>query len=436
MNTKKYILREIAKWREESLITQEQADALSSRYQNHTETNPLILIFSLIGAVMVVAGLILIIATGWENIPDTIRNALSFIPLLIAQALSVYTVAKKKTAQLWREGVSLFYTAAVFGTLKLVEISFNIPADYTRYILLCSIMIAPVFLIFRSFTACAGYLFAIINWCAILADTEKYGAFTAYFSFAVTVVFAVFGVVIMHKSTKNSAAIVKTVSVWLSAVVFFAVAVILIRITQAYVPPVLLLMFNVLLLSGKRGDDWTSPVVSAGTAGTFVMMFLVAVGAFNFNADDRNVVTFVCCSALIVSLVVLIFINAKKDLRRIIITAADILICLIFLIGLAKATDERVSDLFFLPAACIVFICGIVYLAEGIRGEKLTDINIGFITVCAVLGSWLSQSAISTFSKGVGFFLIGCAFLALNVILQKKYKSKRLKSEAQSDEIQ
>lgn len=436
MNRQKYMIGEIARWREEALITPEQAETLTQRYKTETKTNPLIFVFSTVGAVMVVAGLILILATGWQSIPTTVRRAISFLPLLIAQGLAVRTLVKGKTSLAWREGLSLFYTAAIFGTLKLVELSFNVPTDYSRYILLCGVMTAPVFLIFRSVTACAGYLFAVINWGAIYADIGDYGAFGAYSRFAVTVALAVFGVFMLRRSAKDAPPLLKTVVVWLSAVVFFAVAIIFVRMTDSYLPPILLLMFNVLLLSGKQSDDWTSPVVTAGTAGTFVMMFLIGVGLFKFDADDRNAMTFILCAGLIVSLVVLAALNAKRDLRRIIITAADILICAIFLFGLARATEARVSDLFFLPMALIVFICGIVYLADGIREAKLTDINIGLIAVFAVLGSWLSQSEIGIFTKGVGFFLIGCAFLALNVILLKKYRNKRTATEAQSDEIQ
>lgn len=429
MNNKKYILHEIEAWQEETIITPEQAARLKERYRTEQKTNPFVIVFSAVGAVMAAAGLVLILATGWDNIPDGVRRTLAFVPLLAAQILAVYTLVGQKTSLPWREGFSLFYTAAIFGTVKLVEYSFNLPSYYPRFILLCGVMTVPVFLIFRSVTATAAYLFAVVNWGAIYTDADDYGGM-AYLCFAVTALLTAFGVIIMRRNAKDGPVMLRTISDWLTAAAIFAGAILLIRITEAYVPPLLLLMFNVLLLAGKRSSDWTSPIVSAGTAGTFVMMFLTAVGAFSFDVDDKNTATFLIAAVLIVAILALLWINARRDLRRTIITAADLLICVLFLAGLAKATEEKPSDLFFLPMACVVFVCGIVYLADGIREEKLTDVNIGFITVLAVLGSWFSQSEIDTFIKGIGFFLIGCAFLTLNLLLQRRYRRRKTEKEA------
>lgn len=436
MNNKKYVLNEIEAWRREELVTPEQAELLSQRYRTKQKANPLIYVLSSVGAVMAAAGLILIVATGWRQFPDWLRRAMAFLPLLTAQAAAVYALVRQKTSLAWREGLSLFYTLAVVGTLKLVEISFNVPTDYARFILLCGVMITPIFLIFRSVTACASFLFAVINWGAIYADTERYGTLNAYLCFSLMLALTVFGVVAMQRSVKISGGLIRKVADWLTAVVLFASAVVFMQMTDAYVPPVLLLMFNVLLVSGKTNDDWASPIVSAGTAGTFTMMFLLSIGAFNFDAEDRNAVTFILCALLIAALIVLTVLNARKDLRRIVVTASDVLISVFFLIGLAAVGEEEMPDIFFLPMVCVVFVCGVIYLADGIREEKLSDINIGFLTICAVLGSWLAQSEIDTFIKGIFFFLIGCAFLALNLLLQKKYRRKNVGKEASPDEIQ
>ena len=435
MNNRNYILHEIESWREEGILSPEQIGILKERYAKKQKNNPLIYIFSAIGSVMAAAGLVLILATGWDSIPDGVRRAMAFLPLLAAQGLAIYTLAKQKTSLPWREGISLFYTAAAFGTVSLVEFTFNVPTDYPRFILLCGIMTAPVFLIFRSVTATAAYLFSVINWGAIYSDADDYGV-TAYLCFALTALMAAFGIIMIRRNAKGGPAILRTISDWLTAAALFAVAILLLKLTDAYGPPLLVLMFNILLLAGKRNDDWTSPIVSAGTAGTFIMMFLTAVGSFSFDIDDKNTATFVIAAVLIIVMIVLLVINAKKDVRRIIITAADLLISIIFLTGLAKATEEKPSELFYFPMACVVFVCGIVYLADGIREEKLADVNIGFITVLAVIGRWLSQSEIDVFVKGIGFFLIGCAFLALNLLLQRKYRRRRVEKEVRSDEIQ
>ena len=249
-------------------------------------------------------------------------------------------------------------------------------------------------------------------------------------------ILSAFGVFLMRRNARSSISVIRTVSHWLSAVVLFAVALVLMQMTDAYVPPVLLLLFNILLVSGDAGEGWSSPIVSAGTAGTFVMMFLLSIGSFSFTEDDRNAVTFLMSAILIVVLIVLTIRYARKDLRRIVVTVTDILICVIFLIGLAVVGEEKLPDIFFFPMVCLVFVCGVIFLADGIRSEKLSDINIGFLTICAVLGSWLGQSGISTFVKGLFFFLIGGAFLALNVILQKKYRRKNGETEVLPDEIQ
>lgn len=269
----KFIVNEINKWEKERLISSEQAAVLKTRYGEKSKKNTAAAVFSIVGALFITIGSAVIIAAGWKNISQSVRAALSFAPLISAQFLALFSLIKNKNSFQWRESASVFYTAAIFISFKLVEYVFNVPTDYTRYIICCGITILPVAAIFRSVLSGAAYIFTVLNWGYLIVDSASGAAKTA-FAFALMLALTVVGIIFLLTITKNEDGILRVLAVWFSAAAVFAVILIFSVLTKSNAAVALLLLFAALYAAGKKEDKIYSPFIGAGVSGSFVMLAL------------------------------------------------------------------------------------------------------------------------------------------------------------------
>ncbi len=79
MNHKKWLLKQIALWRAEDLIDEDTAHTLESRYSAGSGHNTLTILFSVLGSLLIGAGIILILAKNWYYMPMGIKIVLSLL---------------------------------------------------------------------------------------------------------------------------------------------------------------------------------------------------------------------------------------------------------------------------------------------------------------------------------------------------------------------
>ena len=140
---------EVELWRQDGLVSAEQAARIGERY--HLSTLPdrgirlkLITIFSLLGALLIGTGIILFIAANWNAIPRSVR--LANIILLIAAVNYVgYDLAFVRK-NYPRIGTALLFLAALqFGAaIWLVAQTFHITSRYHNGVLFWALGILPV----------------------------------------------------------------------------------------------------------------------------------------------------------------------------------------------------------------------------------------------------------------------------------------------------
>jgi len=91
----KWLLNEIDSWQQSALIDSDTAEKLRQRYTPKKNINLLIIMFSVIGSLLIGAGIILILAKNWQFLHISLRVTLAFLPLVVSQALAFYTVKFK-----------------------------------------------------------------------------------------------------------------------------------------------------------------------------------------------------------------------------------------------------------------------------------------------------------------------------------------------------
>lgn len=147
------------------VITSENARAIERHYEHdEPQTNFAFVILATLGSALVAAGIILLIAHNWDDLSRTTRTAIAFLPLLIAQALVVFTLMRRNESRPWCEAAAIFDVAAVATAISLISQTYQLQgtfADFMRTWLLLSIAI--VYLL-RTTLCAIAYVIGCVVW--------------------------------------------------------------------------------------------------------------------------------------------------------------------------------------------------------------------------------------------------------------------------------
>ena len=146
----------------------------SLELEKQSYNNTVTIIFSILGALLVGAGLVLIFVTFWKEMPLMLKGILSVVPLLAGQASGLFVLWKKKDKAPWSEGGSVLWTAGVAATLTMIYNIFDLSIDWTNVLILIAISVVPVIGILRSVAPMAVYYGCSICWgVTVYGDTES-----------------------------------------------------------------------------------------------------------------------------------------------------------------------------------------------------------------------------------------------------------------------
>lgn len=134
------------------IIDSETAQRMRKHYalQGETGQNRLLVIFGVLGALLVGSGIILMVAHNWDELGRTIKTFLAVLPMLIGQAVCLFTLVKKEESQAWREGSSTFLLFAIGAAISLVAQIYHIPGNLSGYLLTWSLLSLPMVYLMRS----------------------------------------------------------------------------------------------------------------------------------------------------------------------------------------------------------------------------------------------------------------------------------------------
>jgi len=100
-------------------------------------TNLVTAVLGTIGAVLIGAGVLLLVAHNWDQISRGGRTALVMALLLGAQAGALFALRRRPSSPAWCEGSAALLTAAVGASQALVAQTYHIPGDWSGFLLLC-----------------------------------------------------------------------------------------------------------------------------------------------------------------------------------------------------------------------------------------------------------------------------------------------------------
>ncbi len=422
---------------EELIYGKKHNTTLETEKPNYNGT--LMIVFSILGALLVGVGLVLVFITFWKEMPLFSKGVLSFLPLLAGQASGVFTLIKKRDKGPWCEGAGILWTAGIAATLTMIYNIFDLRIYWYTVLVFICLSVLPIMGLLRCVSPLAVYYGCAITWIVALLDRQK-SMFALIAAIALIVVGCVYSSFMLKQENKSHRSIFAH---WLSmlAVLLFPIFI-GIGIEDSLVLPFMSIGATgicLLVLSLKDGD-MAMPYKIPGLVLTSLMIFIY--GTFyvdDIEADKYNVIFTAVCFIAIPA--VIAYVRPKKLDKALVaylaFAAVSLIVYTVCIYTMPEKYDaERVRN-FVTALRIIALIANILLMISGGREKKLLPINLGFISVAGLTVLVVAQSGLSMMGNGIMLLVFGGALLAINFRLSRakqKTPASEISEEVQSDE--
>jgi len=420
------------------VISSENARAIERHYEQHQpRTNFAFVILAALGSALVGAGIVLLIAHNWDEFSRPTRTATAFLPLLIAQALVVFTLMRRNESRPWRDAVAIFDVAAVATAISLISQTYQVQgtfADFMRTWLLLSI---PIVYLLRTTLGAIVYVIGCVLWLF-----ARWGIFswqgnpTLFWLLLMLVILYVVLRLRRDRDSRETAILVIIVALaalfGVGATADFADANVGAIAYAGLATAIYLCGINVF-------PQPTGRLHPLAVLGGLVIGTVAIVLSFEWNWHMTRYVASIprSSSANVAVVIELLFPIAAVCLAgfHLLRRHADLSLSAALLpivAGVAWAiaklcefpADRWQSTRCSFAAAtvmnCYALVLGIDILARGIRTNSIARANFGLLLIGALAICRFFDSNLSFMIRGIGFIVVGLGFLIANVLLFKR----------------
>ncbi len=170
---------EIEKWVRDELVSPEQASQIRSRYpvdspatQAGTST-VIVRILSVVAALFIGLGIILIFAYNWDSLGKTSKLALAFLPLLASLSLAAFTLARKRSSSAWRESSGITVALAAAACLGLVGQTLQLQSNLSQFYFTWQLSCIPLLFALRSRALFVALCILTVFWTATIGRIDQ-----------------------------------------------------------------------------------------------------------------------------------------------------------------------------------------------------------------------------------------------------------------------
>ena len=406
--------------------------------EKQSYNNTITIVFSILGALLVGAGLVLIFVTFWKDMTLFFKGVLSFVPLLLGQASGLFVLIKKKDKVPWCEGGSVLWTAGIAATLTLIYNIFDLSIVWTSVLFMITLSVMPVIGLLRSVAPLAVYYGCSIYWGVATFDNED-----SLLALMISAVMVILGCIYSYRLIRTEKKSHRSIFAQWISVIAVTMFITIIGIGINYWALGLLGCIAVaicLYLISFKDNDMTMPYRLPGLFVSAFMMFIISWIWFDgVEADGITIGYTALCFAAIVA-TGCITIKKIKDKFAVGYATVVLIAFVIYSIGAFIVGDSYDSDM---PEVIITILkipalaAYILMMISGAREKKLIPINLGFFGVAGLVFVIISQSGLSMLGNGLLLLAFGAVFLAINFKISKaKQKTPALENteEVQNDE--
>lgn len=169
----RWLLEQLPKWEADGVLPAEAAARLTSFATQQEErggepggeSRVAQIVMGALGALLVGAGVLALIAHNWDSIPRAVRLGGSFVLLACAQGLLAWVLRRVDGAAQWtREAAGMFLVLAAGGCLALVCQIYNLGGDWPEFLFAWIALALPVLWAARAHSVAVFHLICIAIW--------------------------------------------------------------------------------------------------------------------------------------------------------------------------------------------------------------------------------------------------------------------------------
>ncbi|MBM7556159.1 DUF2157 domain-containing protein [Halanaerobacter jeridensis] len=414
-----WLYKELPELIEENIISEETAQEIRNYYgpiKEKDKDQNLLLIFSILGAVLIGSGIILLLAHNWSQLTRLSRTGIIFSGLIGAQTFLAWVLINRSYSVSWREGSATFLTFIVGAAIALIGQTYHLPSDLSNFLLTWMLLIVPLVYIVDTTIPALIYL-AGISWWGLLVQ----GQFRLLFWLLAALVVPYY--IKQIKQDKTSRKV--TVLSWgLSISILFGLGSTLEVSSYSAIlwRLIYLSYFSILFLLGQKISLKTRVLEGLGLLGSwFVIYELGALKNSNlWELDILNSGNLFYYIIIVLFLAINIYLlrenYLKGDRNNLILGTAPFVLLLTLFIKIYTL------NLVIYNAYLLLIALGV--LVYGLDKKKIKLANLGILMIAVQIIGRFFFLDISFIWRRIVFVVVGIGFLVSNIIMSRRLKGE------------
>ena len=389
-----------------------------------------LLVFGILGAALIGAGVILLVAHNWDDLSRPVRTALAFAPLLAAIGLAGWVLARRSTSAPWCEGAATAWALTIGATISLVAQIYQIHGDPARFFLTWILLGLPIVYVMRSSVAASLYFIGTTTW---VGCTIPYHRATGLWYWGLLALMLPYLASVWRENRSGWRASLTGWVLGLCLCIGTGISL------ETALPGAWIVAYTGLLalmyLADKRWcaaapSLWQRPWQIIGAVGLGVVALELTYRwpwtqiHSHWQQAWTSGPSIIAGNLLAALLAIAAIGTVASKLARLNWTDLDqIIVGLAPVCGVAgymAATTYEFGALGQVLFNVYLFILGLGALIAGIRGNRLGTVNAGLVTLAALVIARFFDSNLSFLARGLAFIFIGIGFLATNVVMLRR----------------
>ena len=388
-----------------------------------------VIIFGVLGALLIGAGIILVLAHNWEDLSRPARTGLSFLPLMQAQVLAGWALVRRQQSLAWREGVGALLFLMIGASISLVAQTYHISGDLPGFLLTWSLLGLPLVYLFDAVVPALLALWGITEWACHLRFEDDCNA--GYWLLT-----ALLLPQLVRWFRAGRFQMRPTLLLWALCVsVTIAAGVTIERVLPGLWIILYAGLFSLMFLAGEfwfRDADgfWSRPLRHFGGAGVLTLSFLLTFEwpwreiGWNYWHWERmhdtawRVIPDAVLGSVVplAAIILLVMTIRRRTPLGLILGSAPILATLGYCLSSLSETYAPAAGLFDL----YLLAAGLWLLVSGIRIGKQGQMNVGLLAITALIIARFFDSDLSFLLRGLLFIALGVSFLVANIAMLRR----------------
>ena len=424
----RWLYEELPALVERGLIGENQAEAIKGHYGPVPKVGgrkTALVVFSIVGSLLIGAGVILLLAHNWSQLTRPARTFLALAPLVCAQAYGVQVVRRKKGVAA-RESAATFISLLYASAVAVVGQTYHIGGDVGGFLLSCSVLIIPLAFIMDAVVPAALYMGAVTGWLGYqrVHDEKIY----LFLLLIVPAIAHYIRMVRMDRYSGRASFLGWVLAVCIPISTGFTLEY---RMEGAWVV-VFASVFSVMYLAAKQWFDdaesvWASPFKAIGAAGITVMAFVLTYGEvwdeimphrwWDLSYYRSTDAVFMLVPVAVSLLLALPLVRRRRIMET--LTGGMGLVAA-FTFGAVMLTQAELLGMMVFNA--YVLAVSISRIVSGLKGESVGKLNSGMLTLGLLIMLRFIDSDFDFLAKGIVFIVLGAGFLTVNLMVLRKKK--------------